>query len=207
MRYHLLILILSSSLLIQACGDSNSNEKQNTFTGEFETAADIQAGTLGYTFFNLRTGSVVADSNSTNWDLGFKDAGFEIFIITNSGSRGPGEGGGILLDVAFDEVTEIPSDDQFTVETSSSYAINPAPTTDQLSGWWIYTATFMEPNHAVLPKTPHTILVRNADGNSYSKVEIQSYYQGNPNLFLPQFADPQNRPASGYFTFKYEVIN
>lgn len=204
MRHNVLTLfILTFAVLFTACNDNNSKD---TFTGEFETAADIQAGTNGFTFFNLSSGDVVTDSNSTSWDLGFKDAGFEIFIITNGGVRGPGEGGAILLDVAFDDVLEVPSDDQFNVETENAYAINPNFDSSTSSGWWIYTATQIEPNHAVLPKTPHTILVRTATGG-YAKIEILSYYEGNPDTSTPEFASFQTRPASGYFTFKYEVIN
>ncbi len=202
MRNKLLLFILSSTFIFTACKDSNNNDGPDTFTGEIATATDILAGENGFTFYNLRTGETVADSNSTSWDIGFLNAGFEIFIITNSGTRGPGEGGGILLDVAFDAVTEVPADEDFTVENETSYSINPAP-----GGWWIYTAEAMEPNHAVLPKTPHTILVRNADGDSYSKIEIMNYYQGNPDTSTPEFADFRTRPASGYFTFKYEVID
>ncbi|MFV1885290.1 MAG: HmuY family protein [Balneola sp.] len=199
MRRNLLTLFtLTSIVLFTACDKTDSDDK---FTGEFETATDIQAGNNGFTFFNLSSGEVVTDSNSTTWDLGFKDAGFEIFIITNGGFRGPGEGGGILLDVAFDDVVEVPSNDQFSVESENAYAINPAP-----GGWWIYTATQIEPNHAVLPKTPHTILVRTATGG-YAKIEVLSYYEGNPDTSRPEFANLQTRPASGYFTFKYEVID
>jgi len=201
MKNKLFLFIISSTLLFTACDDNNNNGPSN-FSGEFVTATDIQAGENGFTFFNLRSGAVVADSNSTNWDLGFKDAGLEIFIITNSGSRGPGDGGGILLDVAFNDVSEVPADEDFVVETDSRFSIDPNP-----GGWWIYTATSQQPLHAVLPKTPHTILVRNADGNSYSKIEILSYYQGNPDTSTPDFANFQTRPISGYFSFNYEVIN
>lgn len=195
----LTLFILTFTVLFTACKDSDSPD--TTFSGEFKTATDIQAGQNNYNFFNLTTGAVVTDSNSTSWDIGFKDAGFEIFIITNGGNRGPGEGGAILLDVAFDDVTEVPSDDQFVIESEAAYAINPDP-----NGWWIYTATFMEPNHAVLPKTPHTILLKTASGD-YAKMEVLSYYQGNPDTSSPEFANLQTRPASGYFTFKYEVID
>ncbi len=170
-------------MLVTACKDSGNSGPDN-FTGEFVTATDIVAGENGFTFFSLRTGQSVADSNSTNWDIGFQNAGFEIFIITNGGTRGPGEGGGILLDVAFDDVTEVPADGDFTVESNDTYSINPAP-----GGWWIYTAEAMTPNHAVLPKTPHTILVRNADGESYAKIEIMNYYEGNPDTSTPEFAE------------------
>ncbi len=201
MRNNVLTLfILMIAVLFTACDDNNSKD---TFTGEFETASDIQAGTNGFTFYNLSSGEMVADSNSTNWDIGFKDAGFEIFIITNGGVRGPGNGGAVLLDVAFDEILEVPANDQFNVEADGEYAVNPAP-----GGWWIYTGEnpAYEANHAVLPKTPHTILVRTANGG-YAKIEVVSYYEGNPDTSSPEFVDLRTRPESGYFTFKYEVIN
>lgn len=200
MRNRIFLFIISSMLLVTAC--DNGNDGPGNFTGEFKTATDVKAGTDDFTYYSLRTGEVVADSNSTSWDIGFKDAGFEIFIITNSGTQGPGDGGAILLDVAIDDITEVPADDQFKVETAESFAINAAP-----GGWWLYTGTQSVPNHAVLPKTPHTILVRNADGKSYAKLEVLSYYQGNPDTSSESFANLQTRPASGYFTFKYEVID
>ena len=200
MRYSTITLfIFTIAVLFTACDNNGNSDK--TFTGEFETASSIQAGTSGFTFFNLSTGSTVADSNSTNWDLGFKDAEIEIFIITNGGTRGPGSGGAILLDVDFDEVLEVPSNDQFSVETTTDYAINPDP-----GGWWIYTATDLKPNHAVLPKTPHTLLIRTAN-DGYAKIEVISYYQGNPDTSTPEFANLQTRPASGYFTFNYEILD
>ncbi|MCG8373172.1 MAG: HmuY family protein [Balneolales bacterium] len=199
MKHTSILFILISLFAITSC--DNDSDDPETFTGNFETAQDILAGVNGFTFFNLRTGEVVTDSNSTNWDLGFQNAGFEIFIITNGGNRGPGQGGGILLDVDYDQVTEVPADSDFVVESAETYSIDPNP-----QGWWIYTATQLEPNHAVLPKTPHTILVRTANGG-YAKLEVISYYQGNPDTSSPEFANLQTRPAAGYFTFNYEVIN
>ena len=194
------LFIISGVFLLSACKDSDDD---TTFTGEFETATDIQAGANGFTFFNLSSGEMVQDSNSTDWDLGFKNAGFEIFIITNGGVRGPGEGAGLLLDMAFEDLIEVPSNDQFNQETSESYAINPAP-----GGWWIYTGEnpAYPAKHAVLPKDPHTILIKTADGD-YAKIEIISFYQGNPDTSSDTFVNIQTRPSSGYFTFKYEVID
>ena len=198
MKKNALLFIFSITILFGACKDSDDSD--STFTGEYELATDVLAGEGGFTFYSLRTGEVVQDSNSTAWDIGLKNAGFEIFIITNGGVSGPGNGGAILLDMDIDEVVEVPSDDQFATDTEESYAINPAP-----GGWWIYTGTEITPNHAVLPKDPHTILVRTADGG-YAKLEVVSYYQGNPDTSSPDFANFQTRPASGYFTFNYEVI-
>lgn len=168
-------------------------------------ATDIKAGTDttgGFTFYNLSENRIVSDSDSatSNWDLAFKDAGVEIFIITNNGISGPGNGGAILIDQDFETITEVPNDDQFKVDTDNEFAINENP-----GGWWIYTGTQQEPIHAVLPKVPHTIFVRTAAGN-YAKLEVLSYYEGNPDTSTPEFADFRTRPASGYFTFRFELL-
>lgn len=197
------LFILSIFTLFVACSESEDTEL--TFSGDVEMATDVKAGTDttgGFTFYNLSTNSIVSDSDSatSNWDVAFKDAGFEIFIITNNGISGPGNGGAILVDQDFEIITEVPNDDQFKVDTDNEFAINAAP-----GGWWIYTGTQQEPNHAVLPKDPHTIFVRTATGD-YAKLEVLSYYEGNPDTSTPEFANLGTRPASGYFTFRFELL-
>lgn len=198
-----LLFILSIFTLFVACSDSGDTEL--TFTGDVEMAMDVQAGTDqegGFTYYNLSTNSIVSDEDSatSNWDIAFKDAGFEIYIITNNGISGPGNGGAILVDQDFETITGIPNNDQFKIDTEQELAIQSAP-----GGWWIYTAEQQQPNHAVLPKDPHTIFVRTATGN-YAKIEILSYYEGNPDTSTQEFADFRTRPASGYFTFRFELL-
>jgi hypothetical protein len=141
--------------------------------------------TRRFTFFSLRDDAVVlsyddedrADSNSTDWDLGFR--GTE--IIANGGSSGPGEGGLQVVTGSFDELTEAPVD---------GYAPTLPPGSG--NGWYTYNPeTF-----TVTPTPGRVLVVRTADGR-YAKVRILSYYRGNPDVIDP-FTD-QDR----YYTFEY----
>lgn len=204
MRRQLLTLFISTSILFMACSDSNTDEP--TFSGEFRTASDFQAGNNGsYTFYDLNSNAAVTDSNTTTWDLAFTDDGRGgLAILTNSGTSGPGNGGAIVLDVDINNITEVPSDDQFTIDTGTTLAITSTP--DVAGSWFIYTSQNSEPNFAILPKDPHTILIRTGEGD-YAKVEIISYYQGNPDTSTPEFASLMTRPAGGYYTFRFEVLD
>ncbi|GAB5407659.1 MAG: hypothetical protein BalsKO_00240 [Balneolaceae bacterium] len=204
MRRQLLTLFILTTVLFTACSDSDSEDP--TFTGEFETATNFQSGLNGsFTFFDLNSNAAVTDSNSTTWDLAFTDDGRGgLQILTNSGTSGPGNGGAIVLDVDINTITEVPSDDQFTVDTGTTLAITSTP--DVTGSWFVYTGQTSEPNFAVLPKDPHTILIRTGEGD-YAKIEIVSYYEGNPDTSTPEFASLMTRPAGGYYTFNFEVLD
>ena len=151
-----------------------------------------------YTFVSLRMGQVVlrydndarADSASTAWDLGFQGAN----VIVNGGTSGPGNGGAVLVEELFSEVTEAPTDDAFRVDGSatcsdgSSFAVCPGSD----NGWYNYNFQ----TNVISPIPGRTLVVRTADGR-YAKVRFVSYYEGAPATPDP-FAD-----ASRYVTFEY----
>ena len=157
-------------------------------------------GTGRYTFFSLRTGEIVlrydepdrSDSASTAWDLAFQGTN----ILINGGTSGPGQGGAVVLEVPFDEVTEAPTGDQFRVDgvdecpNGVKRAIRPGSG----NGWYNYDPT----THIITPIPGRTIVVRTADGR-YAKVRILSYYKGAPD---PGTIDPEANP-SRYYTFEY----
>ena len=88
------------------------------------TSTDPQTGrpvgTGRYTFFSLRTGEIVlrydeadrSDSASTAWDLAFQGT----HILINGGSSGPGQGGAVVLNVPFEELTEAPTPDALRLD-------------------------------------------------------------------------------------------
>lgn len=204
MRRQLLTLFILTSVLFTACSDDGGEAP--TFSGEFVTATNFKAGDIGsYTFYDLNTNSVVTDSNSTTWDLAFTDDGRAgLQIRTNSGTSGPGNGGAVVLDLDINNVTEVPSDDQFTIDTGTTLAITSTP--NVAGSWFVYTGQSSEPNFAILPKDPHTILIRTGEGD-YAKLEIISYYEGNPDTSTPEFANMMTRPTGGYYTFRFEVLD
>ena len=136
-----------------------------------------------YTFFDLRDDEVVlrspeenrADSASTEWDIAVQS----VDIIVNGGSRGPGQGAVYTATEAFQDVTQV-TPDSLTGHT--------------VGDWYNYNENG---NHVVRPTPGHTIVVRTADGDSYAKLRILSYYKGAPD-------DPAESGAeSRYYTFEY----
>lgn len=187
-----------SLLLFNSCSDNGSGPEEPESEIEAETVLDLHAPdtrsnpNARFVLFSLRTGQTVdiADSASTNWDIGFRGTS----VIVNSGTSGPGSAGAVVLDTAFEEVTIAPE---------TGYSSDTADT-NAISGWYNYTGQAGTPQHAII-SLDKTIILRTADGNHYGKLEIMSYYEGNPDTSTESFANLGTRPDGGYFTFRYAV--
>jgi hypothetical protein len=169
---------------------------------EAKTVNDINSNPAdngGYSlYFNLTTGTSVAatDSNTTKWDIAFKTTTIKV----NSGTSGPGTAAAQIVSTGFDDLTEAPVDG-YTVDGASGFAI-PSGTG---SGWYNYTgAATSGPQHAILPIAGKTIVVKTANGK-YAKIQIVSYYKGNPNTSTADFADLTKRPLGGYYSIRYMI--
>jgi hypothetical protein len=136
-----------------------------------------------YTFFDLRDDEIVlrspndnrADSASTEWDIAFQS----VDIIVNGGPNGPGQGAAYVAQEAFQNVSEVNID---------------SLTGHRVEDWYSYNANG---NNIVRPKPGRTLVVRTADGESYAKIRILSYYEGAPD-------DPAESDAeSRHYTFEY----
>ncbi len=186
-------------MLVSACSDSTSGVEEPTSEVEVHKVEDLKAtGENGeYTFFSLRSGQEVAhsDSATNEWDVAFNGT----TIRVNGGVSGPGEAGGVVLDVPFDEVSTAPTEG-YNVDENGSLAVP----TGSGNGWYTYTGR-SNPPHAVLPIEDRTIVLKTAGGEHYAKLKIISYYKGNPDTSTDEFADLQTRPDSKYFTFRYAV--
>ena len=191
----LLTLTALSLFFLQACGTTNSNDPVSNI--ETQLVEDLAAlGENGsFTLFNLRTGEATTDSASTNWDIGFRGT----TLIFNSGSSGPGEGGVVLLDIPFDDISIAPSEG-YQTDSANNYAIS----TGSGTGWYNYTGEGFPP-FAILPREDVTLIIKTANGNNYAKLEILSYYEGNPDPSSDEFVNIQTRSASRYYTFRYVV--
>ncbi|PAU94985.1 hypothetical protein CK503_05850 [Aliifodinibius salipaludis] len=193
------LIIVSLALLVSACSDSTSGVEEPISEVEVQKVEDLEAtGENGeYTFFSLRSGQEVAhgDSATTEWDVAFNGT----TIRFNGGVSGPGDGGALLLDVPFDEVSTAPTEGYYT-DTDDSLAVP----TGGGNGWYTYTGR-SNPPHAVLPIEDRTIVLETADGEHYAKLKIISYYKGNPDTSTDEFANLETRPDSKYYTFRYAV--
>jgi hypothetical protein len=148
-------------------------------------------------YFNLTTGTTVpaSDSNSTKWDIAFKTTTIKV----NSGKSGPGTASAQIVSTGFDDLLEAPADGYAT--DGDAFAIP----TGANNGWYTYTgAAASGPQHAILPIAGKTIVVKTANGK-YAKVQILSYYKGNPNTSTADFADLTKRPLGGYYTIRYMI--
>lgn len=188
----ILTLVAVFGLLFTSCDDSSTGSDEPESEIETNTVADLHApndnGT--YVFYDLDSGTTVSDSASTDWDIAFSGTS----VLTNSGTSGPGSGGAVVLDVAFDEVTMAPSSG-FGVDSEEAAAI---------TGWYNYTGQTGNPQHAILT-LGKTIVLKTGDGNHYAKVEIMSYYQGSPDTSTEEFANFATRASSQYYTFQYAI--
>lgn len=194
--YVLPIVAVIGMMLITSCDSSTGTEDPEPEI-EANTVENLDANEK-LTLFSLRTGEIVdhADSASTNWDIGFNNSG----ILVNSGVSGPGSGGAVVLDVAFNEVTIAPSDG-YSVDGAETLAI---PTGSD-NGWYHYTGSTGNPAHAIIPLPDKTIVVRTADGNHYAKLQLISYYKDNPDLSSEEYLNNREAYPSRHYTFNYVI--
>ncbi|GMQ28859.1 HmuY family protein [Algoriphagus confluentis] len=133
-----------------------------------------------FQYFSLETNSLVSESE--DWDLAFK--GTTIRVNASKDVKAS------IVTGIFEEINIVPSSAVFTTDTESTFAIP----TGSGSGWYNYNpATF-----TVTPIPGRVILVQTAAGN-YSKIEILSYYKGNPPVAE---INPMTTP-SAHYTFRY----
>ncbi|MFD0793843.1 HmuY family protein [Mucilaginibacter litoreus] len=182
------LVLLSSSLMFASCSKDNGAPEPEEPTLTTQTVADLD-GTAGDVYYSLGTNSVVTgnDINTNKWDLKFSSTS----IFVNSGSSGSGTTQAQVVNNTFAELTTAPADGYKADATG----------TNAISGWYTYTAT-TEPQHAILPVPGKIIVIKTSSGN-YAKLEMLSYYKGNPNTTTADFADLTKRPASRWYTFRF----
>ncbi len=197
------ISILAAAFILSSCSDNTTGADDELISEiEVQTVEDLHAPfdrenpeASAFVLFNLRTGETVDNdqAESDNWDIGFRGTS----IIVNSGSSGPGSAGAIMLDVAFDEVEIAPSEG-YRQDSDNEPAITGS------GGWYTYTGEG-NPPRAVISHDDTTIILITADNKHYVKLNIMSYYKGNPDYNTEEFANFRTRPESQFFTFQYAI--
>lgn len=212
MNMRLLPALALCGLLIAGCDSSDPDDNapleatrvENIVADPAErdpnTGAVSQTGR--YALYSLRENRLVlaydasnrADSASAAWDVGFQGTN----IIFNGGTSGPGQGGAVIVQDVFENVTEAPVADSFRVDgqatcTGSGGQPGPSravcPGSDR--GWYHYNGQA----NVITPIPGRTIVVRTADGR-YAKLRIVSYYRDAP-------AAPTSGDVERYYTFEY----
>lgn len=190
MSNYLTYLMINTLLLAFVACDDEDPEPGNTVL-EVKTVEDLMADGQ-YAYYDLEEGTVVSstDSASTKWDLAFRN----LTILINGGTSGPGQGAAQVVEGIFEELEEAPADGYHTDSEAGS----------AIQGWYTYTSDTATPFHAVLTEPGKVIMLKTADGK-YAKVEILSYYKGNPDTSTAEFADTNTRPDGRYYTFRYVI--
>lgn len=196
-------IILAVAFVFTACSNSTTGADETPVSEiEIKTVENLYApfdrenpDSTPFVYFNLRTGETVhtAEAETDNWDIGFRGTQ----IIVNSGTSGPGNAGALMLDVPFDDVIIAPSEGYLQDSVDE-------PAITGSGGWYTYTGNG-NPPRAVISHDDTTIIFITADGNHFAKLNIMSYYEGNPDYGTEEFANFQTRPASQHFTFKYAI--
>lgn len=181
-----LILYLALGFFVVSGCDDAMVEPDPDPTLEVILVEDLPAlGDGGhYTFFSLRENRVVplSDSATTAWDLAFN----QTTILVNGGVSGPGQGGALVMDVAFEDLGQAP-EAGYRTDTANQYAIP----IGSGQGWYVYD----DVRRLIFPIAPLTVVVRCADG-TFAKIKFISYYKGAPEV-------PTITSEFRYYTFEY----
>ncbi|TNE71225.1 hypothetical protein EP331_10010 [bacterium] len=192
MKIKVALLSLFSIALFNGCEDSSTNTDSEPL--EATTVTDLDATGTSYVFYDFKTGDIVAntDSATTNWDIGIKGA----TIIVNSGVSGLGTAAAQIVDGLFDEYDEAPQSG-YVSDTAEAKAITGN------GGWYNYTGSAETgPQHAILPIPGKILVFKNTDG-TYTKMQIISYYRGNPDTTTEAFINRDTRPDARVYTFRF----
>ena len=158
-----------------------------TLVEDLEAPNDLIDRTTGqvieerpFQYFSIEQNAIVSDNE--DWDLAFKGTTIRVNSVKNVSAA--------IVSGIFEEITEVPTSAVFAKDSATSFAIP----TGSGTGWYNYnSATF-----TVTPIPGRVILVKTTKAN-YVKMEILSYYKGNP---LVEEIDPRTTP-SGHYTFRY----
>lgn len=187
--YSVLFFLLSFTLI--SCGDNDTPEPviplEATLIQDLAAPNDVIDRTTGqvtqarpFIFFSLETQSIVTEAQ--DWDIAFK--GTTIRVNSTKNVRAA------LANGIFEELKEVPASAQFATDTPTTFAIP----TGSGAGWYNYnSATF-----TVTPIPGRILLFKTSKGN-YVKMEILSYYKGNPPVAQ---INPMTTP-SAHYTFRY----
>lgn len=187
--YSVLFFLLSFTLI--SCGNDDTPEPvvplEATLIQDLAAPNDVIDRTTGqvtqarpFIFFSLETQSIVTEAQ--DWDIAFKGTTIRVNSSKNVTAA--------LANGIFEELKEVPASALFATDTPTTFAIP----TGSGAGWYNYnSATF-----TVTPIPGRILLFKTSKGN-YVKMEILSYYQGNPPVAQ---INPMITP-SAHYTFRY----
>lgn len=144
------------------------------------TPHEVVDGKAPFTLYSLEQKTIIESKYKQTrlWDISF-DNMYSSFINANNkkegyGKDGLGGGGIIMIKKKFEDVIDIPTDNEFRTgdtpygpDDSGDWAVSGFP-----DGWFRYDGS----SHVCYPIEEHTLVVRTARGN-YAKIKIHSVYE------------------------------
>jgi len=184
-------IIPAIAIALFSCNDDKETEPivvlEATLVADLAAPNDVIDRATGqvietrpFQYFSLEQNQIVSESD--DWDLAFKGT----TVRVNSGK---GASAAIVTGI-FDQIIEIPASATFAQDTESEFAIP----TGGGNGWYNYNSA----TNTITPIPGRVVLVKTSAGN-YTKIEILSYYKGNPPVAS---IDPFTTP-SAHYTFRY----
>mgnify|MGYP000268286357 CR=1 FL=1 len=189
---HLAISTLALGLFT-ACDESDDPMPmvpvETQMVEDFEAANDVidrATGTIveerPFQFFSLEQNRQVTEGD--DWDLAFKGTTIRVNASKNVSAA--------IVTGIFDQIDSVPAEATFATDTETEFAIP----TGGGNGWYNYNPAL----NTITPIPGRVILVKTTAGN-YVKMEILSYYKGNPPV---ADIDPFTTP-SAHYTFRFAL--
>ena len=184
-----LVLFSSTALLVTSCTKDDEAPAPVVAELKVNTVADLD-GSKGAVYYSLSANKQVTGDDITagKWDLKFSTTK----ISVNGGTSGTGTTQAQIVLNKFEDLVAAPTTGYKTDGADGNAIVD----------WYKYTGTESVPNHAIFPIPGKIIVIKTSDGK-YAKLEMKSYYKGNPDTTTPVFADLATRPASSYYTFRF----
>jgi hypothetical protein len=182
LKIPVLTFFAASLLFLAACGDDTESEPvvvpdlKITEVKDLDGSAETKKDSA---FFSLSLNKEV--TSSEKWDIKFKGTTISV------------NGTAQLLQLSNGQLFET-----YTTAPASGFVA------DDIKGsgsWYNYTAT-TEPQHAIIPVPGKIIVLKTTDGK-YAKIEMISYYKGNPSTSAESFKELTTRPAAKTYTFRF----
>ncbi|MDN3205188.1 HmuY family protein [Algoriphagus sediminis] len=156
---------------------------------DFEAPNDVIDRTTGtiveerpFQYFSLEQNAQVSEGD--DWDLAFKGTTIRVNATKNVSAA--------IVTGIFDQIDSVPADASFASDTETELAIP----TGGGNGWYNYNPAL----NTITPIPGRVILVKTTEGN-FVKMEILSYYKGNPPVAE---IDPFTTP-SAHYTFRFAL--
>jgi len=156
---------------------------------DFEAPNDVidrATGTIveerPFQYYSLEQNREVTEGD--DWDLAFKGTTIRVNASKNVSAA--------IVTGVFDQLESVPASATFATDTDTEFAIP----TGGGNGWYNYNPAL----NTITPIPGRVILVQTVEGN-YVKMEILSYYKGNPPVAE---IDPLTTP-SAHYTFRFAL--